>query len=247
MPETQAWRPIGSFSAPSSRDVDGLLATLIAKLPKNVENDFECSVPDRLMHVPAFVERLHQGDIFGPGDDDLVYVGENPCAEGDIALVWRHVHDPSRLASFAINATLLRIDEPSGARFSEVQRGCCAEPTDDYYIVDLSGAHQRAVGVFKSLDIPAGSRPARRAIDIGPDKRPIYVSPADAAPPEMAHGDPDGGVERFEVSGRGEVLMTYRDSDGESWSLVEIGARSASNAGWISTRLLRRSSQAKRR
>ncbi len=193
------------------------------------------------MRTPAFIAGLHQGDIFGTDDDDLVYFGEDPCAEGHFTFVWRHVHAPSRMASLVILANVLRVDSPSGVRFSEVDAGCCAEVTDHYRISDLSEVHQRAVGVFKGLTIPAGSRPASGEIDLGmvPSVQ-LYLSPADAAHPETAARDEDGDVMSFPAHGGGEILMTYRDPVGKLWNLVETGGKFA-NAGWVSGQTSRKS------
>jgi hypothetical protein len=146
--------------------LDGLLGAMIVKIPRDVENDMICSVPERLMRTPHFIAGLYRGDISGLRDHDFVYVGENPCAEGDITIGWRHVHDPSRMISLAARTRMLRV-EPSGARFSEIDAGCCAEVTDHYRISDLSGVHQRAVGIYKGLTIPEGSRRASGKVDFG--------------------------------------------------------------------------------
>ena len=242
VPETRAWRSIDSFPHPSLGALDSLLDAMIAKLPGDLANDVSCSITERLMRTPNFIAGLHRGDIFGRSDDDFVYVGEDPCAAGDITIVWRNVHDLPRMTSMATHTRVLRVDEPSGARFSGVETGCCAELTDHYRISNLSEVHQRSVGVFKGLTIPTGSRPAGGIIDLGMDKSTsLYLSPAEAARPETATKDENGDVQSFEVRGRGEVLMTYRDPTGMLWSLVEIGDKSGSNAGWTSGAVGRRS------
>lgn len=241
LPETRAWRSIDSFPHPSLSELDDLLDSMIAKLPPDLANDASCSVTERLMRTPGFIAGLHQGDIFGPSDHDFVYVGENPCGEGHITIAWRHVHDLSRMISLTIRARMLRVDEASGEHFSEVEAGCCGEVTDHYRISDLSEVHQRSVGVFKGLAIPAGSRPARGEIDFGMDLRvQLYMSPADAAHPETAAKDENGDVMSFTVHGSGEVLMIYRDPAGKLWNLAEIGGKFA-NAGWVSGQASRES------
>jgi hypothetical protein len=233
-PETHEWRSINSFPHPAMPELDSLLGPMIAKLPRDFARDVSCSITERLIRTPDFIAELHQGDIFGPGDDDFVYVGENPCAEGDITIVWRHVREPSRMISLAIRTRVLRVDEPSGVRFSEVEAGCCAEVTDHYRISDLSQVHQRAVGIFKGLTIPAGSQPTSGNVDFGMwQSTELYMSPAEAAHPETATKDEDGEVMSFTVHGGGKLLMTYHDSTGKLWSLVEVGGKFA-NAGWVS-------------
>jgi hypothetical protein len=240
LPDTRAWRSIDSFPPPSLGELDGLLGAMIAKLPRDFASDVSCSITERLMRTPDFIAGLHQGDIFGPADDDFVYAGENPCSGGAITMVWRHEHDPSRMTSLAISARVMRVESPSGARFSEVVTGCCAEVIDNYYISDLTGVHQRAVGVFKGLAIPKGSQPASGEVDFGTGRSAeLYMSPAEAAHPESATKDEDGEVMSFPVHGGGKLLMTYRDSTGKLWSLVEIGGKFA-NAGWVSGRVSRK-------
>jgi len=241
LPETRAWRSIDSFPHPSLDELDGLLGSMIAKLPRELANDVSCSITERLIRTPEFIAGLHQGDIFGQTDHDFVYVGENPCGEGDITIAWRHVHDSSQIISLAIRARMLRVDEAPGARFSEVEAGCCAEVTDHYRISDLTEVHQRAVGVFKGLAVPAGSRPASGQIDLGMDlSTQLYMSPADAAHPESAAKDENGEIMSFAVHGGGEILMTYRDPAGKLWNFVEIGGKFA-NAGWVSGQASRKS------
>jgi hypothetical protein len=234
-PETREWRSINSFPHPAMPELDNLLGAMVEKLPEPVQRDVSCSFVERVMRTPAFRAHLYQGNIFGPADDDLVYVGSAECAEGDFTIVWRHVHDPSRMMSLVIYSRILRLDSAAPSHFTDVARGCCATPTDDYHIAGLSGAHERAVGVFKGLGVPTGSRMAPGRVQLQKESTDYVLPPADPSHPKAGPAmDEDGTITSFKAGTDGEVLMTYRDPAGKLWRLVEIGTKSASDAGWIS-------------
>jgi len=234
-PETQGWLSINSFPHPATPELDSLLGAMIAKLPEYMTRDVSCSFVERAMRQPTFQAHLYQGNIFGSADDDLVYVGSEECGEGDFTIAWQHVHDPARMTSLVIYSRILRLDPASPSHFTDVARGCCATITDDYHIADLAGAHVRAVGVLKGFGIPMGSRVAPGPIRLKKESPTYILPPTDPSRRKAEPAiDEDGTIISFGAGASGDVLMAYRDSAGKLWRLVEIGTKSASDAGWIS-------------
>jgi hypothetical protein len=224
LPETTAWPALRDFpQPPDAASADGLLAKMAAELPANLTGE-ACPFAAKVMQAAGFRGKLHMGNIFGPDDDNIVYVGPFPCGEGDITVVWRHVHDPA-LSSFALYARVLRVQDISDPPFSTVEVGCCQTTFDIYHIARLAEGNLRSVYLHHLLKIPVAVKIEQHPVSLK-SATELEWSPLGRMP------NADDPPLSFQAGTPGEVLATYRESAGKIWHLLAVPRKSPSSIGW---------------
>ena len=227
LPETTAWPALRDFPHPAQPDLTGdLLTRLSAELPETLTGG-SCPFAAKVIQAPGFRGKLRMGSIFGPDDDDIVYAGPTPCGEGDITVVWRHVHDPAALSSFALFATVLRVQDIADPPFSTVEVGCCQTAFDIYHIATVTDGNVRSVYLHHLLKIPAAAKIEQHPIALKAATE-LEWSPLGRDPKAEADDAPIS----YQAGTPGEVLATYRDTVGKTWRLLAVPRKSPSSVGW---------------
>jgi hypothetical protein len=227
LPETTAWPALRDFpQPPEGEPAGGLLAKMAAELPAGLTGE-ACPFAANVMRAAGFRGKLHMGNIFGPDDDDIVYVGPFPCGEGDVTVVWRHAHDPAAVSSFVLYARVLRVQDISDPPFSTVEVGCCMTTFDIYHIATLADGNLRSVYLHHQLQIPVAAKI---------EQHPIALKAATELEWSPLRRNPGAGGDDAPISYQagtpGEVLATYRDTAGKTWRLLAVPRKSPSGVGW---------------
>jgi len=237
-PEAHDWQRVDDLPVVTASELGAqLLEQMFSKKSGvSVADDIGCSFRGRMMHLLGLDQSLRRGDVFGPGDDDLVYVGPNPCGEGQVSIIWRHVHDPSKMSGIIWSAELI-IKLSSGGRIIDLEQN---EGHGTYYISASNSVKERSVDVFDGLEIPAKAVPARGRVVF---KQPGLlhwwpgVGVANTRLSEYAEDDGlDAKGETYDAGTRAEVLLSYHDASNRLWRLVRVPEPSTSHStvGWIS-------------
>ena len=225
LPETTAWPALRDFPQPPEGELTGgLLAKMAAELPEGLTGE-ACPFAANVMHAAGFRGKLHMGNIFGPDDDDIVYVGPFPCGEGEVTVVWRHTHDPATLSSFTLYARVLRVQDISDPPFSTVEGG--QTKFDIYHIATLADGSLRSVYLHHQLQIPVAAKVEQHPIALKAATE-LEWSPLKRNP----NADGDDAPVTYQAGTPGEVLATYRDAAGRTWRLLAVPRKSPSGVGW---------------
>ena len=135
-PESRAWTKI--------TDIKLLLrSALTPELRAHLsEHSSQCYQP--ALSDPAWPPEgtLHTGDILGPGDDDILYVGNDIFCTKTLgvteSLIWRHVHNPEKITVSGTVGLVLRIEFGGQNRFTAFEPALPAsypeinEPIEQY-------------------------------------------------------------------------------------------------------------------
>lgn len=236
-PEARAWRRIDKLPVVTAAEMDSQLVDRMFAKKSGVtgEEDFVCSFRDRLKRDLGHEGNLHRGDVFGPGDDDLVYGGSEPCSEGNISIIWRHVHDPEKMSAFRWSR-IIRLEASTSPHAVDVEIGCCATAYNIFHISALLGGPARSVYVLNNLEIPEDADEASGRV-LFKQRTLLRWWPREAT----VNPNEDFDLGGFNVNGQaypsgteGELLMSYHDVSGKLWQLVRVPLSSTSTAGWVS-------------
>ncbi len=178
--------------------------------------------------------RFRSANVFGPGDDDLVYAGQKPCAEGDWTIIWRHGLNSTAQASVIIlDSEVQRIQAGPQPKAVGVAGGCCGDPWN-YYCLYEPIPHESCTAVPGALVIPHRARPARSDLTL---RRDVKLLPA----PNATFEQDDPYQPPARTAGTVvEQLLTVADGAGRTWRLVTVAAKqgevpgtAAFVVGWV--------------
>ena len=171
--------------------------------------------------------RFRAANVFGSGDDDLVYAGPQPCAEGDWTIIWRHGLNYSVRASVIIlNGEVQRVQAGPQPKAVGVAFGCCADPWSYYCLYDPI-PQAICTAIPGALIIPQRTRLARSEVTL---RQEVKLLPSPNA--KIEDGDPYMPPVR-PAGTKAEQLLLVVDAAGRSWGLVRVAATDTELSGRV--------------
>jgi hypothetical protein len=226
-PQSAGWTRLSAFPHPSPHLLDDPIHVETLGDFDDLRNDPGCSPMLRMFLDRARRNRFRTANVFGPGDDDLVYAGPKPCAEGDWTIIWRHGLNYSTRASVIIlNGEIQRVQAGSQPKAVGVAPGCCADPWSYYCLYDPI-PHGTCTAVPSALIIPQRARMARSEATLRQEAR---LLPAPNA--TIEEGDPYMPPVR-PAGTKAEQLLLIVDGAGRSWRLVRVVANQSELSGSV--------------
>jgi hypothetical protein len=187
-----------------------------------------CSPMLRMFLDHARRNRFRSANVFGPGDDDLVYAGSKPCAEGDWTIIWRHgVSYTTQTSVIILDSEVQRVLAGPEPKAIGVAPGCCGDPWSSYCLYEPI-PHETCTAVPDALAIPHRARLARGEVTLDKDTKLLPAPNATFEP-----GDPYQPPVRT-AGTTAEQLMVVSDSAGKSWRLVKVAAKPNELSGTVS-------------
>ena len=102
-PQSAGWTRLGVFPHPSPHLFDDPIhVETLGNFDRLQTGTDRCSPMLRMFLDRARRNWFRAANVFGSGDDDLVYAGPQPCAEGDWTIIWRHGLKAAAQASVVI-------------------------------------------------------------------------------------------------------------------------------------------------
>jgi hypothetical protein len=234
-PQSVNWALLSTFPHPSPHLLDDSIHVETLGYFDRPQTDADrCSPIVRMFLGRDKLRRFRSGNVLGPGDDDLIYAGPKPCAEGDWTIIWRHgLSHTSAVTVIILDAEILRILAGPQPKAVGVAPGCCGDPWSYYCLYDPV-PRETCIAVPGALIIPHGARLARSEVTLRQD---VKLLPAPNATFEQ--DDPYQPPVR-PAGTTAEQLLLVVDSTGRSWHLVRVAAKSgevSDNAafvvGWV--------------
>jgi hypothetical protein len=185
------------------------------------------------------IDGFHVANLYGAGNSDLIYTGNNPCAEGDWTVIWRNgVHLAKGQPPTVLGTIVWRILPGSELKAVTVSAGCCDDPWTYYCLYDpVSRDVCTAAGT--ELVLPETAKPDRQTITVGKAVK-LETSPArtEARDPDDPYKPPardaNTQAEQFvTLQAHGHIFRLVRvvSSEGEfAW----LPHRPQYVLGWIS-------------
>jgi hypothetical protein len=225
-PQSVGWTLLSTFPRPSPRLLDDPIhVETLGYFDRLQTGADRCSPMLRMFLGRAAPQRFRSANIFGPGDDDLVYAGQKPCAEGDWTVIWRHGLARTGSASVIIlDAEVQRVSAGPQPKAVGVAPGCCGDPWSYYCLYDPM-PHESCTAVPSALIVPGRARVVRGDVTLRHD---VKLLPAPNATFEQ--GDPYEPPERTAAT-TAEQFMVVSDGAGRSWSLVRVAAKPGEVSG----------------
>jgi hypothetical protein len=219
-PQSAGWTRLNRLPHPSPRILDDPIHVETLGYFERLQTDADrCSPMLRMFLGRGALDRFRTANVFGTGDDDLIYAGTKPCAEGAWTIIWQHGRNPS-VASHAtiLDAEIQRIQSGPQPKAVGVAPGCCGDPWDYYCLYDPI-PREDCTAVPQALTIPDSTRLARNGITL---QRDATFLPAPNATFEQ--GDPYRPPVR-PTGTKVEQLLIATARDGRSWRLVMVAAK----------------------
>ncbi len=228
-PQSAAWTRLSTFPHPSPHLLDDPIHVETLGYFERLQTDVDrCSPMLRMFLGRDKLRRFRSADVFGHGDDDLVYAGPKPCSEGEWTIIWRHGLNYAAQASVVILDTeVQRILAGPQPKAVGVAPGCCADPWSYYCLYDPI-AHETCTAVPGLLIIPHGARIVRSDITLHQDVKLLPTLNA-----TFLQGDPYLPPVR-PAGTTAEQLMIVTDDVGRSWRLVKVAAKPDELSGSVS-------------
>jgi len=228
-PQSVAWRVLDTFPHPSPHLLDDPIHVETLGYFDRLQTDADrCSPMLRLFLGPDPMRRFRSADVFGPGDDDLVYAGQKPCAEGEWTIIWRHgLNRAGRVSVFVLDSEVRRVLAGPQPKAIGVAGGCCGDPWNYDCLYDPI-PHESCTAVPDALTIPRGARPARSDLTLRHEVKLLR------APNEtIEQGDPYEPPLRT-AGTAAEQFMIVADGAGRPWHLVRVAAKQGEVSGHAS-------------
>jgi len=225
-PQSVGWTLLSTFPHPPSHLLDDPIHVETLGYFDRLRTDADrCSPIVRMFLGRDKLHRFRSGNVLGPGDDDLVYAGPKPCAEGDWTIIWRHGLDHTSGATVIIlDVEVLRILPGPQPKAIGVAPGCCGDPWSYYCLYDPI-PHETCVAVPGALIIPHGARLARSDVTLLQDAKLLPV-------PNATFKQDDPYQPPVRAAGTSvEQLLLVVDGAGRSWHLVKIAAHEGEVSG----------------
>jgi len=160
-PESHDWARVAELPVLATREFDQSLASALGR-----EYDASPAAEAVCVMINMFMDDTPRGQFHvlareGPGTPDVLYVGSQPCAEGDWTVIWTKSHPAIRLPGRAFRIRLG--PEPRVVMF---ESGCCADPNELFGVRDpFAPAGRiwiRGIRSTKWLDLPLQTRVEQR-------------------------------------------------------------------------------------
>jgi len=219
-PQSVGWTLLSTFPHPSPGLLDDPIHVEMLGYFERLQTGADrCSPMLRMFLGRAALDRFRAANVFGPGDDDLVYAGQKPCAEGDWTIIWRHGLSRTGSASVIIlDADFQRVLAGQQPKAVGVAAGCCGDPWNNYCLYDPI-PQETCTAVPGALIIPRGARVARGDVTLG---REVKLLPA----PNATFEQDDPYLPPVRTAGsKVEQLMIGSDGAGRPWRLVRVAAK----------------------
>ena len=225
-PQSAGWTRLNRLPHPSPRILDDPIHVETLGYFERLQTDADrCSPMLRMFLGRGALDRFRTANIFGTGDDDLIYAGPKPCAEGAWTVIWQHGRNPSAASHATIlDAEIQRLQSGSQPKAVGVAPGCCGDPWDYYCLYDPI-PREDCTAAPEALTIPDNARLARSDITL---QRDVTFLPAPNATFEQ--GDPYRPPVR-PTGTKVEQLLIATDRDGHSWRLVRVAAKPGEFSG----------------
>jgi hypothetical protein len=225
-PQSVNWALLSTFPHPSPHLLDDPIHVETLGYFERMQTGADrCSPILRMFLGRAKLERFRSADVFGPGDDDLVYAGQKPCAEGDWTIIWRRgLSRTGQVGVIILDAEVQRVLAGPQPKAVGVAAGCCGDPWSYYCLYDPI-PHETCTAVPGGLIIPRGARVARGDVTLGHD---VKLLPSPNATFEQ--DDPYQPPVRSAGS-KVEQLMIVSDGAGRPWRLVRVAAKQGEVSG----------------
>jgi hypothetical protein len=177
-----------------------------------------CNPMLRMFAGSHAIDRFHRGNLFGVGEQDLIYEGQNPCAEGPWAIIWPDgLHYSYKREPIVLYGEFWRVLPGANLKVVGVMPGCCADPWSYYYLYDPM---PRAVctAAPSALALPDTAHEARTIVVLSHDVA-LQITP-DAA--EKHSADEPYQPPRILAGTAAEQLLSATDPEGRVWRLVRV-------------------------
>jgi len=226
-PQSVAWTRLGAFAhAPPHLFDDPIHVETLGNFNRLQTDADRCAPMLRMFLDRARRNRFRAANVFGSGDDDLVYAGPQPCAEGDWTIIWRHgLNATAQVSVVILESEVQRIVAGAAPKAVGVAGGCCGDPWNYYCLYDPV-PQETCTAVPGALTIPHPARLARGQATLHHDAK-LLPAPNTTLEPDSPYQPPVR-----QAGAMVEQLMTVTDSAGASWRLV----RAAVNQGDVSGR-----------
>jgi hypothetical protein len=226
------------------------LRSLLARLrSRDLIEAPECSTAERLFDERYGAAHFRSIDMNADGIRDILYSGYNPCAEGDITLLWLGAQDGlAERAPKYLRGALLKVSLGDSVLVCGVERGCCGDPVDRYFKGSLGSPHRAAsVRIDSGMRLPADLAPADERYSAEREtvlrSEPRTDDAYDPSASEHMAAAVLGTIRaRYLPGATGRITATCQDGDGRRWGFVIVDAESQRlrshnpfnvNAGWV--------------
>ena len=244
-PETKTWQNVDSLPQPDTKMIlrdRWLLRSIYLKSRGNFKTrgptlteEPDCSFITRALYEHLDMGELRSVDMDGDGNLDIAYFGYAECNEGDAAVVWfGKPHGLAERDVAIVPFQVLRLETTDPRRICSVQRGCCGDRVDEYFMGDLLNPRRLAqVRVHNGLDLPTGMEIAHEpyaarnkiVVRVAPIERDEYDP---AASGFMGRAVMGNIVARYLPGAEGTILAYFKDEKGRRWGLLEFDKNSRS-------------------
>jgi hypothetical protein len=234
-PQAIGWTRLSTFPHPPPRVFDDPIHVETLGYFDRLQTDADrCSPILRMFLDRSKRTKFRAANVFGPGDDDLVYAGLKPCAEGDWTIIWRHgLNSTAQVSVTILDAEVQRIQAGRQPKAVGVAGGCCGDPWS-YYCLYEPIPHETCAAVPGALTIPHPARLARSELTLRHD---VKLLPA----PNATFEQDDPYQPPVRTAGTTvEQLLTASDAAGHTWRLVRVAAKqgevpgtAAFVVGWV--------------
>jgi len=228
-PQSAGWTRLSTLPHPSPHFLDDPIHVETLGYFDRLQTDADrCSPMLRMFLRRDKPNRFRSADVFGAGDDDLVYAGPKPCAEGDWTVIWRHgLTYTAQVSVIILDAEVQRMLTGSQPKAAGVAAGCCGDPWN-YFCLYEPIPQETCTAVPGALMIPHRARLVRGEVTLRHDVR---LLPA----PNATFEQDDPYQPPVRTAGTTvEQLLTVSDGAGRSWRLVKVAAKQGEVPGTAS-------------
>jgi hypothetical protein len=225
-PQSAGWTRLSTFPHPSPHLFDDPMhVETLGYFDRLQTGADRCSPILRMFLGRDKLRRFRTANVFGPGDDDLVYAGPKPCAEGDWTIIWRHgLNYPAQVSVIVLDAEVQLVLAGPQPKAVGVAPGCCGDPWN-YYCVYEPIPHETCTAVPGALVIPHTARLVRSEVTLRQDVK-LLPAPNVTLEPDDPYQPP------VRTAGTtADQLMIASDNAGRSWRLVRVAAKPGEVSG----------------
>jgi hypothetical protein len=176
-PQAAGWTLLSTFPHPSPHLLDDpIQVETLGYFDRLQTGADRCSPMLRMFLGRGALDRFRSANLLGPGDDNLVYAGQKPCAEGDWTIVWRHgLAKTGSVSVITLDAEIQRVLTGPQPKAVGVAAGCRGDPWSYYCLYDPI-PHETCTAVPGALIIPHGARAGRSDITLRQEVK-LFPSP----------------------------------------------------------------------